>query len=805
MKHKICMRRLIALIFVLSTSLLLWAVTVCAASSFTPQWPLSNSFHINALDHYSGGSQHNGIDIAANRGSGVYAVADGVVVQTCNECSHDSNVNDTCGWTWGNFILIKHTINGTVYYSRYAHLTQNSLNFSVGQTVSAGQLIAKSGSSGSSSGPHLHLELYEGDRTASKACQSFQYYQNNSSIVPKLTFSSHMTSSSVYFGSWVASNYTLKNGVYVYSGSTCTTHTKGSFVRSDTVHPHYNYYRCSVCGATFTDGSTTKLSSCETCNPKKCNIYYYVPADSDGNKWKLYRTETGVRGSNHEASGEYPKIDQRYFAGWSYEIDPLRIDLRPGEPFEVCADTDTGEEYCTMLFGYYISHEDAISGNPVPIYFLGDFTDSNYELQLVSQTVPRREKHESLSDWSEWSTNSITASHNVEVETSQLYRYYYFLCGRCGDHNPLSGKCGCSGSSNEWHEVWLPISYSQSGSSVVSYAAYKRQTTSLGDGQLWYFSAGNLNDTAVGTKDSNGSAEVISNGYRSRTRTLTVSQKTRTITASKAVANHVHSMSHTAAKAATCTEAGNAEYWRCSGCGKYYLNANGTNETTAAKVVLPALGHSYSNGTCTRCGFSTTGARYLLSNAGGCPGQEIKVTLSIADNPGIIALRQTIRYDTAALELTGVKNLGLLSGYTQPSPTLTSPYTLRWADSLATSNNAQNGAIAELTFRILDQAKTGNYTIQANHVEARNASGAKLSFQNASAQITVYDYLPGDLDGDGEVTDWDGILLNRYLAGWSVSIRTAAADVDGDGEVTDWDGILLDRYLAGWQVKLGSK
>lgn len=61
----------------------------------------------------------------------------------------------------------------------------------------------------------------------------------------------------------------------------------------------------------------------------------------------------------------------------------------------------------------------------------------------------------------------------------------------------------------------------------------------------------------------------------------------------------------------------------------------------------------------------------------------------------------------------------------------------------------------------------------------------------------------GDLDGDEEISDWDGVLLARYLAGWNVNISNAdALDIDGDGEITDWDGVLLDRYLAGWDIKI---
>ncbi len=56
----------------------------------------------------------------------------------------------------------------------------------------------------------------------------------------------------------------------------------------------------------------------------------------------------------------------------------------------------------------------------------------------------------------------------------------------------------------------------------------------------------------------------------------------------------------------------------------------------------------------------------------------------------------------------------------------------------------------------------------------------------------------GDVNGDGIIDDWDGVVLDRYLAGWEVEINTSAADIDGNGIVDDWDGVLLARKLAGW-------
>lgn len=602
----------------------------------------------------------------------------------------------------------------------------------------------------------------------------------------------------------------------------CTSHTKGGYLWYEATHPHYNYYRCSVCGTSFTDGSTTKVSSCEICNPKEYSIYYYVPADSEGNRWTKYKTETGLRGSTHEVPGDWPHMDQRYFSGWSYDINPTGYDLRPGDTFEVCPTTTDGDGYCVILYARYINHEDVVSGKPVLIYDPSEFTDSAYKLEPVNQTVTRREQHESLSDWSEWSSDSISPSNTVDVETSVVYRYYYFLCSKCGDHNPFSGNCGCGGTSNEWHQTWSPIPYSESNSSVVSYATYKRQTTSIGDGQLWYFSAGNLNDTSVGTIDSNGAAEVICNGYRSRTRTLTTSQKSETVTAYKATANHIHSMNHITAQNATCTKAGNVEYWFCTGCGKYYLDANGNTETTAAKITRPALGHNYSNGSCTRCGAADPNAAEPDPNAAvvsvvpvrGKAGETVEIAVTLANNPGFSDLSIEIGYNASVMELTKVTpNSAVGCNFTTSQQLTQLPYMLNWVEG--TKNNTFTGTLVTLTFQIKESAALGSYPVTVNYykgLQGNNVDGDDVNYDldfnrvpitYVDGSVTVYSYMPGDLNGDDKINTKDVVYLLRYIAGWSLDgLVEDALDVNGDGKVNSKDAVHLLRYIAGWSVTL---
>jgi murein DD-endopeptidase MepM/ murein hydrolase activator NlpD len=85
---------------------------------------------------------HTGADFAAPTGTSIKSIAAGTVV--------------SAGWggSYGNQVVIQHA-DGR--YSQYAHLSQ--LSVSAGQSVSAGGQIGLAGSTGNSTGPHLHFEV----------------------------------------------------------------------------------------------------------------------------------------------------------------------------------------------------------------------------------------------------------------------------------------------------------------------------------------------------------------------------------------------------------------------------------------------------------------------------------------------------------------------------------------------------------------------------------------------------------------------------------------------------------------------
>ncbi|MBQ8556368.1 MAG: FMN-binding protein [Clostridia bacterium] len=76
--------------------------------------------------------------------------------------------------------------------------------------------------------------------------------------------------------------------------------------------------------------------------------------------------------------------------------------------------------------------------------------------------------------------------------------------------------------------------------------------------------------------------------------------------------------------------------------------------------------------------------------------------------------------------------------------------------------------------------------------------GDSPCFCGATAPV----HTPGDTNSDSFVDMRDALSLLKKLAGWNITIDTAAADCNGDGSVNMRDALLLLKHLAGWDVKL---
>lgn len=135
------------------------------ASSYGLIWPVLSKYSITTGWWYSTGALHGASDFSGSGiyGTPIYAVADGYVV------SSDWGVNGAYNG-YGNCIFIAH-YNGL--YTLYAHMSSRVV--SEGETVTQGQVIGYVGSTGNSTGPHLHFEVRTGSGSYSERVNPIDY------------------------------------------------------------------------------------------------------------------------------------------------------------------------------------------------------------------------------------------------------------------------------------------------------------------------------------------------------------------------------------------------------------------------------------------------------------------------------------------------------------------------------------------------------------------------------------------------------------------------------------------------------
>lgn len=152
-------------------ALVLSAALIAGAASAQANllyWPLANAnapvcaYVDNAGKDWKCGSNrysgHKGTDIAVGVGNGVLAAAPGTVNKSVDGCPY-GGLGSTCGGGFGNVVGVFH---GGGVQTIYGHMSAGSGIAALNSTVGCGQRIGATGSSGNSSGPHVHFQVNTG-------------------------------------------------------------------------------------------------------------------------------------------------------------------------------------------------------------------------------------------------------------------------------------------------------------------------------------------------------------------------------------------------------------------------------------------------------------------------------------------------------------------------------------------------------------------------------------------------------------------------------------------------------------------
>ena len=139
------------------------AIPVSATAGWT--YPVPGAVRSAGTWYYSGGGVHLGYDFAAALGTEIHAVGNGIVINSANGCPTYGYLGSGCGYQYGgssgggNQVYLLTAINGELYAIKYLHMMVNT-PVETGTVVTAGDVIGQVGTSGNSSGPHCHIEVF---------------------------------------------------------------------------------------------------------------------------------------------------------------------------------------------------------------------------------------------------------------------------------------------------------------------------------------------------------------------------------------------------------------------------------------------------------------------------------------------------------------------------------------------------------------------------------------------------------------------------------------------------------------------
>lgn len=189
----------------------------------------------------------------------------------------------------------------------------------------------------------------------------------------------------------------------------------------------------------------------------------------------------------------------------------------------------------------------------------------------------------------------------------------------------------------------------------------------------------------------------------------------------------------------------------------------------------------------------------VVESKAAAAGSTVNVNLLVVNNPGIAGAKITISYDEKLTLIDAVSGDTFADlDYTRPG-VYASPCNFNWDSESA--EVSEDGILLTLTFQVSEDVEANekldvNVSYKYGHIY--NAELDSIAFDMVSGYVNVINYIPGDVNSDGEVSGKDVTLIRRYNAGgYDISINEAAADVNDDGDISGKDVTLVRRYNAG--------
>ena len=192
--------------------------------------------------------------------------------------------------------------------------------------------------------------------------------------------------------------------------------------------------------------------------------------------------------------------------------------------------------------------------------------------------------------------------------------------------------------------------------------------------------------------------------------------------------------------------------------------------------------------------------KVVITSTEALVGETFKLTVSIENNPGIWGLAFELPIDTDVFEYVGDDASGTIFGELGVCgyDPYTSAYRFNGFNSSLSSNITADGKVVEIILKVKDDAPVGEYDVIPAVIakDTIDSNYNRISFAAVGGTVTVIDYVLGDVNGDGDVTNSDVLLILRYIFSAEMyPLEEVVADVDRDGEISNADVLRIFRYI----------
>lgn len=195
---------------------------------------------------------------------------------------------------------------------------------------------------------------------------------------------------------------------------------------------------------------------------------------------------------------------------------------------------------------------------------------------------------------------------------------------------------------------------------------------------------------------------------------------------------------------------------------------------------------------------SKTPATITVESNSAMPNSTVNVI--IKDNPGIVGASITVN-NTDELTLVDANSGSAFEALSFAKPgSFSNKNTFVWDAETVTADDIKDGIILTLSYKISAGAKIdSNYpiTVDCEYGDVINAELEPVETEIVNGDITVIDYMPGDVNQDGKITTTDVVFIRRYMTGgYTLNVfNENAADVNADGKINTTDIVMIRRYI----------